>query len=116
MRWWAEPTAAVFHSLGSAPTGLSTSEAVARREKVGPNEVPAGDRARPLVMLWRQLANPLVLVLVFAAVISALVGEWIDASVVTTIIVLSSLVGFWRALEREGPGGARRHTHQSERG
>lgn len=40
MRWWAELTAAVFHSLGSAPTGLSTSEAVRVAIRLAPMKSP----------------------------------------------------------------------------
>ena len=44
-------------------------------------------------MLWRQRQSPLLLLLVFAASASALSGEWIDAAVVMTIVIVTVLIG-----------------------
>ena len=76
--------------------GLTSAEAAKRLAASGPNEVVSADHVGPLRLLWSQLASPLVLILLFAAIVSALAREWTDALVVTVIVVASSVIGFWR--------------------
>jgi Mg2+-importing ATPase len=44
--------------------------------------------------LLRQFKSPLVLILIFAAIVSGVVGEWVDASIVLAIVLGSSILGF----------------------
>ena len=55
-----------------------------------------GDRTSALRLLWAQFSSPLVLILVFAAIVSLVAREWTDAGVVLVIVLASSAVGFWR--------------------
>jgi Mg2+-importing ATPase len=41
-----------------------------------------------------QFKSPLVLILVFAAIISVITGEWIDATIIIAIVVASAMLGF----------------------
>lgn len=45
-------------------------------------------------MLLSQFRSPLVLILVFAAAVSAFMGEWPDAVIVLVVVVGSTLLGF----------------------
>jgi magnesium-transporting ATPase (P-type) len=45
-------------------------------------------------LLLRQLRSPLVAILVFAALVSALLGDWTDAAIVLAILIGSALLGF----------------------
>ena len=90
----------VLASLGSQPEGLSPEEAVLRLHAYGPNVL----REIPLTPAWRVLAGQftslLIVILLIAAVLSAFLGETLDAAVILTIVVLSAVVGFlqeWRA-------------------
>ncbi|MFZ5440644.1 MAG: magnesium-translocating P-type ATPase [Myxococcota bacterium] len=96
MDWWRQPTSEVLEQLGTGAQGLTSTEAAARLAKHGRNEVTSVDRVGPLRLLWGQVSSPLVLILVFAAVVSALAREWTDAVVVLIIVTASSLIGFWR--------------------
>ena len=59
----------------------------------------AHDRARSAVeVLGRQLASPLLLLLVFAAAASMLTGEWADATIVLTIVCSTVAIGWSREL------------------
>jgi Ca2+-transporting ATPase len=73
--------------------GLSHQEARARRAHHGPNTLPAP----PDTPLWRQvvaqLVEPLVLLLLGAAVLSALLGEVVDAAAILAIVVLNATLG-----------------------
>ena len=85
--------AAVLARLGSAAGGLSDREAAARLRKVGPNALRSHG-ARPLAVLLRQLRNPLLVLLVAAALTSFAVGERTSALIIFLIICLSVGLGF----------------------
>nr|MBO2471967.1 calcium-translocating P-type ATPase, SERCA-type [Bacillota bacterium] len=92
---WAQPdAAAVLAALGSdAQTGLSSSEAAARLARYGPNKLPSAPRRSFVQMLWEQLTEPLVLVLLGAAVLSAVLREWVDVFVILAIALLNAVLG-----------------------
>lgn len=73
--------------------GLTSAEAAARLARDGPNALPA---PRP-VRLWRRVAaqarDPLVLVLLAAAVLTVATGDWADAGVIVLVIVVNTAVG-----------------------
>ena len=83
----------VLATLDSGPDGLSSGEAARRLREVGPNAL-VSHGARPLVILLRQLRNPLLILLVTTALVSAFVGERTDAIIILTIIGLSVGLGF----------------------
>lgn len=93
---WSLDAEGVLTALHSARTGLTREEAARRLVEAGPNTLSAGRRFVMLRLVWAQVANPLVLILLFAAIVSMVAREWTDAAVVTTIVVLSSVIGFWR--------------------
>jgi len=73
--------------------GLTSAEAAVRLARDGRNELPA---AHP-VRLWRRVAaqarDPLVLVLLAAAVLTIATGDWTDAGVIVLVIVVNTAVG-----------------------
>ncbi|MDR1276720.1 MAG: cation-translocating P-type ATPase [Candidatus Accumulibacter sp.] len=73
--------------------GLSQSDARARLESDGPNELTERPRPGFLALLWNQFNNYLVIILVVAAGISLALGEYIDSIAILFIIVLNSVVG-----------------------
>ena len=73
-------------------TGLTALEAQTRLERFGPNEPPAAKPHSALSDVWHVFRNPLVLILVIAAVASAFVGEAIDAGIIGTIVLLSAAI------------------------
>lgn len=92
--YWSEVPAVLLARLESSPDGLSSDAAARRLIACGRNELQQTVQATPLRLLLRQFESPLVLILVFAAVLSAATGEWIDASIVITIVLASTLLGF----------------------
>jgi Mg2+-importing ATPase len=76
--------------------GLSASEAEERLRRYGRNEFEAHVQRSWILILVRQVKSPLILLLVFAATVSAFVGEWVDAAIVLVVIIASSLLGFAR--------------------
>ena len=74
--------------------GLTSAEAARRLGQFGPND-PAPEKQRsPLLDLALQFANPLVAILLFASIVSAFVGELINAAIIIFIVSLSVAVNF----------------------
>jgi len=87
------PADEVLRALDSTRDGLSTGEASRRLAAVGPNALRSHG-VRALEVFARQLRNPLLALLVSAALVSAFVGEATDAFIILTIICLSVVLGF----------------------
>ncbi len=94
LSYWSRPANELLRELGTSPQGLSSAEAQDRLSRVGPNALTLHRRASALVALLRQFTNPLVLILIFAAAVSMIVGEWTDAAIVLIIILASTLLSF----------------------
>ena len=92
--YWAQPLEQVLKTLGATPAGLSTSEAHARWRRAK-GEHPHDERTK-LVLLLRQFASPITLILVVATIIAAALGEAVDAAIILVIIMLSGLLSFWQ--------------------
>jgi P-type Mg2+ transporter len=84
---------AALDLLDTSEAGLSATEAALRLREGGPNAV-ISHGARPLQVFARQLKNPLLILLVAAALISISVGEGVDALIILTIVCLSVGLGF----------------------
>jgi Mg2+-importing ATPase len=99
--FWANEPEEVGATLDSdTARGLSSAEATRRLARVGPNVLEPARRTTLLHALGAQLRNPLVLLLVGAAAISAVLRDWTDASVVIAIVAGSTCLGTfheWRA-------------------
>ena len=93
-RWHAMDAQEVLQSLGTGLDGLTDEEARVRLEKLGPNELRKGRRISPLKIFVGQFKEFLVLILIAAALVSAAIGEAVDAIVILVIIVAIAVLGF----------------------
>ncbi|MFN7894512.1 MAG: HAD-IC family P-type ATPase, partial [Pirellula sp.] len=96
LTFWSTTAEQLLRSLRSASTGLSQSEADRRLKQVGRNSINATSQQSTIGLLLSQFKSPLVLILVVAAIISAIAGEWPDALIVLAIIMGSTMLGFWQ--------------------
>ena len=86
--------------------GLTTDRARARLREVGPNEAATARHTTAFYELARSFANPLVAVLPVASIVSATVGEWVNATIIAAMVVLGVTINFLqtdhsrRAVER----------------
>ncbi len=90
-------------AIGSSAEGLSSAEAAKRLEANGKNKLAEGKK----VPLWRrflaQLADPMVIILIVAAVISAVLsivevsrgeeGEFVDVIIIMAVVLLNAVLG-----------------------
>ena len=92
--YWSRPAQALLSQFQTTATGLSSAEALARLRRGGRNVV-SEDRASPALFVFlRQFKSPLVLILAFAGVISGVLAEWVDASIILAILLGSTVLGF----------------------
>ena len=88
------PQAQVFALLDSGANGLTESEAARRLTVHGPNDAQAGLHASPLAMLIELFGNPLVLMLLVAAVVSGFLGDHVGAGIIVAMVLLSVMLNF----------------------
>ncbi|MFH0898944.1 MAG: HAD-IC family P-type ATPase [bacterium] len=81
--------------------GLTQREAESRLEKHGSNALPTKKATSLIIILFRQLLNPLMFILLIAALASILIGESKDALVVAIAVVLNALLGFFQEWKAE---------------
>ena len=94
--YWARPASDAVARLASNAEGLSAREAAARLKTTGPNALVDRGHISWFALALRQVSNALVLLLVFAAVVSGAMGEWLDAAIVLTIVLATAITGFSR--------------------
>ncbi|MFP3984402.1 MAG: cation-translocating P-type ATPase [Candidatus Bathyarchaeia archaeon] len=99
--WHALEIDEILKELETSERGLTSAEAEKRLAKYGANELAEEKRITKLALLLSQLKNPLVGVLVAAALISFLVGKTIDTMVVTIVIVFNTTIGFFQEYRAE---------------
>jgi Ca2+-transporting ATPase len=92
--WHALRTEEVLHHLETfSDTGLTSAEVERRLMQYGPNTLREEPPPTFLQMLWEQFNNFVVIMLVVAALISAVLGEWIDSAAIMAIVVLNAALG-----------------------
>jgi Mg2+-importing ATPase len=91
---YALPLKTLFEQLQSSVQGLTSEEAHKRLAIYGPNETTGVKRSSGLVQFLRLFLNPLVAILLLAAIVSAILGDRINASIIIAIVLLSNILNF----------------------
>jgi Mg2+-importing ATPase len=92
--YWSRPADQLMSELATTSNGLSSIEAKKRLTAVGPNSFAEASRTTAIATLARQFRSPLVLILIFAAGVSAVVGEGHESIIITAIVLASCLLSF----------------------
>lgn len=92
--YWSRPSNQLLSELATTSNGLTSKEARKRLTAVGPNSFTEASGTTAIGTLARQFRSPLVLILVFAAGVSAIVGEGHESIIITTIVLASCLLSF----------------------
>ncbi|MDO5499282.1 MAG: cation-transporting P-type ATPase [Propionibacteriaceae bacterium] len=74
--------------------GLSGEEAARRVEEIGPNKLPEAESDHPVVRFIRHFHDPLIYVLLVAALVTALLGHFVDTAVIMIVVVLNATIGY----------------------
>lgn len=92
--WHHHDLAEVLVRTEASLTGLSETEARRRLLRDGPNALAAAQSASWLRKLLLQFIEPLVLVLIAAAVLSVALQDYVDAAVIAAVVVVNAIIGF----------------------
>ena len=93
IHWHSLPADDVFTRLEVPAQGLSLEEVARRLAHYGPNELREKPRPTFLQLVLAQFNNFIVILLIIASVISALLGDWIEAGVIMLIVLLNAILG-----------------------
>jgi len=92
--WHTLSQGQVKQLLKTDASGLTEAEARLRLMKNGPNRLAAPKRRGPLLRLLMQFHNILLYVMMGAALITALLGHWVDTGVLMMAVVINAIIGF----------------------
>ncbi|MCG5494511.1 cation-transporting P-type ATPase [Ectothiorhodospira variabilis] len=84
----------VLKTLETPEEGLAEDEVERRREVHGSNRLPSPRTRGPLRRFLAQFHNLLIYVLMGAALVTALLGHWVDTGVILAVVLLNSIIGF----------------------
>ena len=102
MEWYQLEAEKIIAELATdAQRGLSHEEARARMEKYGPNILAEEKKEHPILKFLKQFTEFIIIVLIGAAVIAGLLGEWIDALAILAIVLLNGIIGFMQEAKAE---------------
>ncbi len=96
--WHSRTLKEVLDRLRASPEGLSASEARHRLKQSGPNRIERNGRRSWYRILLHQLADPIIYVLLVAAVLAILIGKVTDSLVVLAVVVLNTTIGFFQEM------------------
>jgi Mg2+-importing ATPase len=92
--YWSKSATDLMDSFGSSSQGLSDDEAMDRLSKYGPNIIRARLELTPLKLFLNQFKSPIVLILIFATILSAFLKDWTDAIIIMLIVMGSAVLSF----------------------
>lgn len=101
MKHYLETAEAVFEEVKSSPNGLSAAEAAARLEKNGANKLAEAKKESTLKKFFDQMKDPMIIVLLVAAVISAVTdiveaGHFVpptDSIIILIVVLINAVLG-----------------------
>jgi len=88
--YWCLPIDKALNAMESSSNGLTSSVAAERWQRFGPNTIHNRKRDRFVRLLVKRFANPLILILICAASLALVLHDWVDATIVLAVIVISN--------------------------
>jgi len=99
--WQAFKEEEIFSELKTSEKGLMPDEVKKRQEFYGENKLPEGKKVTLMQIILHQLLNPLIFILVAAAVASVAIGEGKDAIFIFLVIFINSALGTYQEFNAE---------------
>ena len=95
IEWYKLTAENALREVGSTTEkGLTAAEAKSRFDQHGPNELEEKAGRSSLEILWEQFANILTVLLILAAIVSMVLGDWIEAVAILIIVILNGVLGY----------------------
>lgn len=99
--WHAVPLSEVGERLGAGDHGLTATDAEARLREYGPNKLPEQQPPSLGELFIRQFYNPLIYILVIAAVVSVFIGDFKDAGFIAAVLLINAVIGSYQEWKAE---------------
>lgn len=98
---WQRSGKDLLDTLESGPGGLTSHEAARRLEQYGPNELREGGKKSTFRIFLEQFADFLVIILILAAVVSAVLGDVESTVVILAVITMNAVLGTVQTVKAE---------------
>lgn len=98
---WQRSGKDLLDTLESGPGGLTSHEAAQRLERYGPNELREGGKKSTFRIFLEQFADFLVIILILAAVVSAVLGDVESTVVILAVITMNAVLGTVQTVKAE---------------
>ncbi|MBN2232071.1 MAG: HAD-IC family P-type ATPase [Deltaproteobacteria bacterium] len=99
--WYRLTPDEIFLHLGTVSAGLTAVEAERRLERYGPNRLAEAERVTWITITLHQFTSPLIYILLTAAVVTALLGEFVDTGVIIAAVLFNAVIGFIQEFKAE---------------
>ena len=94
--FWSVSVTELLGNFKSTATGLTSEEAEKRLSDYGANRLKPQKRTDVFTLFIAQFKSPIILILLFATVLSFFLHNIVDASIILAIVVISGILGFWQ--------------------
>ena len=112
MKFYLQSVDEAFESVQSSPNGITENEAAARLEKNGKNKLKEGEKISMLSRFFAQLKDPMIIILIIAAVISAITGFFeakaageafipTDTIIIMVVVIINAVLGVFQESKAE---------------
>ena len=91
----------VLNEVGSNINGISDQEAKIRLEKNGFNELKEGNKVPIWKMFLENFKDPLVIILLIAAIVQIFLGEFVESLIIFVVVILNALLGVTQTRKAE---------------
>lgn len=108
--FWREGRTQLQQRLGATPDGLSDSEAAERLRRCGPNIAVTSLRRGLPFKIAKRLVEPLIAILLIAALISGATGDWQSLIIIVLIVLASIALDVFQQTQAENAVDALRRT------
>ena len=98
---WQRSGKDLLDTLESGPGGLTSHAAARRLERYGPNELREGGKKSTFRIFLEQFADFLVIILILAAVVSAVLGDVESTVVILAVITMNAVLGTVQTVKAE---------------
>ena len=92
--WYQISGSDAMQRLGTGENGLNPQDARERLEKYGPNALPEKAAKSALMRFLAHFNDVLIYILLAAAVVTGVMGHWVDTLVILGVAVINALIGF----------------------
>lgn len=106
LKYYCEDAESVLSEVGSSQKGLSSEEAAKRLERDGRNELAAAKKPSLISQFFKQMADPMIIILLVAAAISAVTSVYqgegaADVIIILFVVIVNAVLGVYQENKAE---------------